>query len=136
MMLINITRYLTIIILSLSAVLKFFSPHPFLRMLLEIGFKGNIIFLILILFILVEIVLVYFLVFKFKLGMRFAFWYMLILTISLIVLWLSGIDADCGCFGGFIQAQIGPLKIVQNVALISLLAISLSNLKNTASKDA
>ena len=126
-MFITITRFLTGGIFLFSAIVKIFTPNPFLRMFYEIGFGLKVTLTIMLFIVLTELYLAFLLLLNKKSEFKFSFIYMSIITFALIVLWLSGVDADCGCFGGFIHSQIGPVKILQNMALIAMLGVCWKN---------
>ena len=115
------TRWLAGIIFLSSAVLKLFNPGPFIRLLYKLNFSHFLMHVTLIVFVLTESVLAVMLLFNRRKAMELALAYLSSLTGALVILWLSGIDADCGCFGGFIRTQIGPIKIIQNGALLVML---------------
>ena len=126
-MIFKVIRFLVAIIMFAGGVLKYFNPAPFLRLLTEMHFNVHIAHIILTLIILSEFILSVLLIFYKKIGIVYTFFYMSFITLLLVILWLSGINTDCGCFGGFIQSQIGPVKILQNMALIAMLGVCWKN---------
>ncbi len=124
-----ITRITVIALFLISATLKFFNPHPFLRLLFELHFSIYLAYFTLSIMVLIEITLSAILFFKSEHGIRFSLFYLAFLTIIVSFLWVNGIQNDCGCFGGFIESQIGPKKIIQNLALIFMLGFSYHSIK-------
>jgi len=116
-----ITRITVIALFLLSATLKFFNPHPFLRLLFELNINMHLAFFTVIITILIEIILSIILIFKAEHGILFSLLYLGVITFIVSFLWANGIQNECGCFGGFIESQIGPKKIIQNLTLIFML---------------
>lgn len=124
----NILRYILGFLFLVAAFSKFFDPYPtgdFLNSLRIL--PGN--FIIRAVYILtgIELILSLFLLFDYlsKMVTLLFLTVVLIATIYSTWLYLSGVSLNCGCFGGFLDREIGTWYFITNALIIVGLAVFL-----------
>jgi hypothetical protein len=131
----NGSRFLMIGILFFSVVGKITSPEIFFTMARTIGISGMLSELFFSLTISLELWVFLLLIFQPMRGISASIGIMIVFTGFIVWLYSIGFNENCGCFGEFMVAEIGPAKILQNTGLIFLLMGSWFIQRNSSEKS-
>jgi len=128
-MLVLFPRLILSMVLLISAFSKTLQPESFLNFLISLSISNPFNVFIVYLTITLEFICVILLYIKPKFGIILTLSFFIVITTIVIMLYLSGIREECGCFGGFLESEISIKKIINNFSLIILTIILYKNIE-------
>ncbi|MGF1669783.1 MAG: MauE/DoxX family redox-associated membrane protein [Balneolaceae bacterium] len=117
----NGPRFLMILLFIAAVLGKFTNPGSFYIIVNALNPPANTPEFLLSLLIITELAMIWLLTFKPDTGIICSAVLLLFFTLIIGLLHAIGIRELCGCFGDFINDEIGPAKILQNTGLALLL---------------
>lgn len=118
-------RYLMILIFGLAIYGKLLGAEAFFQITDALSLSPELGKILLALVLSMESTAIVFLLWQPREGILLSIAELSIFTIVIFLLYLKGVQNSCACFGNLVESKIGPLKMIQNVGLIILLAVCL-----------